>query len=109
MSITFDDFAKLEIRIGTIEAVELVDGADRLLKLTVNVGEETPRQILSGIREFITEPENLVGKQCPFVLNLEPRMIRGLESQGMIMAGGEGEVFTLLHPGQPVSPGTLVR
>lgn len=109
MSITFDDFAKLEIRIGTIEAVELVEGADKLLKLTVDVGEAQPRQILSGIREFVAEPEALVGKQCPFLLNLEPRVIRGLESQGMIMAGGEGDVFTLLHPDKIVEPGTIVR
>lgn len=109
MSITFDDFAKLEIKIGTIEAVELVEGADRLLKLTVNVGEEQPRQILSGIREFITDPQSLVGKQCPFLLNLEPRVIRGLESQGMILAGGEGDVFALLHPSCPVAAGMSIR
>ena len=61
--ITYDDFAKLEIKIGTILEAEIVPDADRLLKLTVDVGEETPRQIVSGIREFFPEAEVLVGKQ----------------------------------------------
>lgn len=109
MSISYEDFAKLEIRIGTIEMVELVEGADRLLKLTVDCGEESKRQIISGIREFFAEPQELVGKQCPFLVNLEPRTIRGLESQGMILAGGEGDTFALLHPDKQVSPGTPVH
>jgi methionyl-tRNA synthetase len=109
MSIAYEDFAKLDIRIGTIETVELVEGADRLLRLTVTVGEETPRQIISGIREFFPDPQALVGMQCPFLINLEPRTIRGLESQGMILAGGEGDVFTLLHPATVVPPGTIIH
>jgi methionyl-tRNA synthetase len=107
--ITFEDFSKLEIKIGTIVAVEVVPDADKLFKLTVDVGEEAPRQILSGIREFFTGPEALVGRQCPFVTNLAPRTIRGLESQGMILAGGNNETFTLLSPTTPVPPGTLVH
>lgn len=109
MSISYEDFAKLEIRIGTIETVELVEGADRLLKLTVEVGEGAKRQIISGIREYFADPQDLVGKQCPFLLNLEPRTIRGLESQGMILAGGGGEIFILLHPSVTVPPGTQVH
>jgi methionine--tRNA ligase beta chain len=109
MSISYEDFAKLEIRIGTIEAVELVEGADRLLKLTVEVGEESKRQIISGIREYVADPQDLVGRQCPFLVNLESRTIRGLESQGMILAGGEGETFTLLYPSVMVTPGTQIH
>jgi len=109
MSISYEDFAKLEIRVGTIVTVETVEGADRLLKLTVNLGEEQPRQIVSGIREFFSDAQELVGKQCPFLVNLESRTIRGLESQGMILAGGEGNTFTLLHPGEPVPPGTPIH
>lgn len=109
MPISYEDFAKLDIRIGTILAVELVEGADRLLNLSVDLGEEAPRQIISGIREFFAEPQTLVGKQCPFLINLEPRTIRGFESQGMILAGGEGETFTLLHPGVSVSSGTPIH
>ena len=107
--INYDDFAKLEIKIGTIKSVVIVEDADRLLKLTVDVGEEEDRQIVSGIREFFAEPEVLVGRQCPFLTNLEPRTIKGLESQGMIMAGGDGETFTLLHPDNEVPAGTLIN
>jgi methionine--tRNA ligase beta chain len=109
MSISYPEFAKLEIRIGTILSAEIVEGADKLLKLMVEVGEETPRQIVSGIREFFPDAQALVGRQCPFLVNLEPRTIRGLESQGMILAGGEGESFTLLHPNREVPPGTQIH
>ncbi len=107
--ISYEDFAKLEIKIGTITAVEMVEGADRLLKLTVDVAEEEPRQIVSGIREYFEDINELVGKQCPFLINLEPRTIRGLESQGMILAVGDNDEFTLLHPGSEVSSGSLVQ
>ncbi len=109
MEINYEDFAKLEIKIGTIKEVEVVEGADRLLKLTVDIGEEAPRQIVSGIREYFDNIEDLVGKQCPFLVNLEARTIRGLESQGMILAGGVDDVFTLLHPGVVVPPGTPIK
>ncbi len=107
--ISYDDFAKLEITIGTITAVEIVEGADKLLKLTVDTGEESPRQIISGIREFFDDPQVLVGKQCPFLTNLEPRVIRGLESQGMILAASSEDTFALLNPHQPLPNGTLVK
>ncbi|OGG61392.1 hypothetical protein A3C87_00185 [Candidatus Kaiserbacteria bacterium RIFCSPHIGHO2_02_FULL_49_34] len=108
-TITYDDFAKLNIRIGTIRSVELIEGADKLLKLMVDVGEETPRQILSGIRMFFTDPQELVGKQCPFLINLAPRTIRGLESNGMILAAGDAETFSLLHPTKILPHGTEVH
>jgi methionyl-tRNA synthetase len=108
-TITFDEFKRLEIKIGTIEAVEVVADADTLLKLTVNVGEETPRQIISGIRRYFEDPQSLVGRQCPFLVNLAPRQIRGLESQGMILACGDDEHFSLLHPALPLPPGMVVR
>ena len=107
--ISYKDFIKLDIRLGTITAVEIVEDADKLLKLTVDLGEESSRQIVSGIREFFADPQSLVGKQSQFLANLEPRKIRGLESQGMILAAGDGESFTLLHPDQPQAPGTEVR
>ena len=109
MIINYEHFAALDIRIGTIVSAELVPDADRLLKLMVDCGEEQHRQIVSGIRDFFPEPEVLVGKQCPFLINLEPRTIRGLESQGMILAGGESDDFALLHPGQEVPPGTAIK
>jgi methionyl-tRNA synthetase len=107
--INYDDFAKLHIGIGTILSVEIVEGADKLLKLAVEVGEETPRQILSGIREYFDDPQALVGKQFPFVLNLAPRVIRGFESQGMILAASHESKLALLAPTIVVPPGTKVK
>lgn len=107
--IHYDDFAKLEIRIGTIMEVQIVPETDKLLRLMVDVGEETPRQIISGIHEFFADPQILVGQQCPFLVNLEPRVIRGLESQGMILAASAGDAFSLLSPSTTLPPGTVVR
>ncbi len=107
--ITYDDFAKLDIVIGTITHVEIIEGADKLLKLLVDVGEEKPRQILSGIREYILDIQSLVGKQCPFLVNLEPRTIRGFESQGMILAPSNNDAFALLHPSRSLNSGSSVK
>lgn len=109
MNINYEDFAKLEIKIGTIVSAEIVPEADKLIKLMVDLGEEEPRQIVSGIREYFPEPEVLVGKQSPFVTNLEPRTIRGYESNGMIMASNTDEVFAILSPDKPLPPGNLVH
>lgn len=106
--IAYEDFAKLDIALGTIIEVAIVEDADKLLKLTVDIGEETPRQIISGIREFFEDPQELVGKQCPFLVNLQPRVIRGLESQGMILALGREE-FALLHPSIQLRAGSRVN
>lgn len=113
--ISYDDFAKLEIKIGTIISVEIVEGADKLLRLLVDVGEKDaegnvmPRQIISGIRTYFEDPQTLVGRQCPFLTNLEPRTIRGFESQGMILAASTDESFALLHPHVPLIPGAKVK
>lgn len=104
--ISFEQFAAVEIKLGTIMAVEVVENADKLLKLTVDLGEEQPRQIVSGIREFFEDEQTLVGTQCPFIANLAPRKIKGLESQGMILAGEEGGVFALLNPSNQLPAGT---
>lgn len=107
--ISYPDFAKLEIKIGTIIAVTVVPDADKLLCLKVDVGEENPRQIVSGIREFFADETELIGRQCPFLTNLTPRTIRGLESQGMILACGNEATFSLLHPNNKLPNGTLVH
>ena len=114
--ISYDDFAKLDIRIGTITTVEVVEGADKLLKLAVDFAEISEdgtsllRQIVSGIRTFFEDPQVLVGMQCPFLVNLEPRVIRGFESQGMILAASTPEgVFSLLHPGTTLPAGTRIK
>lgn len=107
--ITYDDFARVEMRIGEIKAVEVVEDADRLLKLTVDLGEEAPRQIVSGIRAYFPDLEVLVGKKCPFVANLEPRTIRGLESNGMIMAAHtDADQFSLLEVASEIPAGTKI-
>ncbi len=106
MAILFDDFKKLEIRIGKIVLAEKVADADKLLKLQVDFGDEK-RQIVSGIAQFYT-PEDLVGKLCPFITNLEPRTFRGVESQGMIMAVAMDGKAILLHPDKDVPPGSTV-
>ena len=111
--ISIDDFHKLEIKIGQILSAEKVLDADKLLKLSVDFGEESPRQIISGISVYFPEPTTLVGKKCAFAANLEPRTIRGLESQSMILAvnGGDGDsqFFSLLETGKDVLPGSTVK
>lgn len=106
--ITFDDFKKIEIKLGTIVGAEIVPDADKLLKLSIDFGTET-RQVVSGIRMYYPDPNALLGKQIPVLTNLEPRTIKGLESNGMIVAAGDAENFTLLESTQSVANGTEVR
>lgn len=112
-TITIDDFHKLDIKIGHILSAEKIVDADKLLKLSVDFGEENPRQIVSGIATYFSDPQSLVGKKCAFAANLEPRVIRGLESRGMILAvsGGENEskFFSLLETSNDVLPGSSVK
>lgn len=107
--INIDDFKKVEIKIGEILSAEKVEGTDKLIKFSVNVGEEAPRTILSGIALHFPDPQVLVGKKFPFITNLEPRIIRGHESNGMIMAvsAGEGN-FSLLESGAHIAPGSRI-
>ena len=110
--ISYDDFAKLDIRIGTIVAAELVPETDKLIKCTVDFGEPPAgggtRTIVSGIAEW-RSPEDLVGKQCPYIVNLAPRVLRGVESQGMLLAAGLTEGIALLHPDIEVPRGSRLR
>ena len=128
--VSYDEFKKMDMRIGTIRAVEPVEGTDKLLKCQIDFGETEEvqleegvgeisanpvqksvlRQIVSGIREYFPEYEKLVGKQVLYIVNLEPRTIRGIESHGMLMAvdGKDGKpVF--LTPEDEVNPGAKVR
>ena len=102
---TIDEFKNIEMRVGKILSAERVEKSDKLLRLSVDFNEEAPRVILSGIAEYYA-PDDLVGKLCPFVTNLPPRSMMGLESNGMILAvktddGGA----VLLHPDKEVIPG----
>jgi methionine--tRNA ligase beta chain len=111
--ITFDEFKKMEIKIGQILSAEKVPETDKLLKLSVDFAEGTLRQIISGISAYFPDLQTLVGKKCAFVTNLEPRTIRGLESNGMILAvSGENagdSFFSLLETTPDVLPGSAVK
>ena len=107
--ITYDDFSKMDIRIGTIVSAEKVEGADKLLRLEVEIGEEKPRQLVAGIAQHVADISALVGKQIPILANLESRMLRGVESQGMILAASDEDGIVLLHPVRPLTPGSKVK
>lgn len=102
----FDDFAKLEIRIGTIVEAKRVPATDRLLKIIVDVGNEK-RQVIAGFGHKHS-PKDLVGKQVPFVLNIEKAVIRGVESNGIFMAIDD-ENATLLVPQNSVPNGSKIK
>jgi methionyl-tRNA synthetase len=105
--ITIDEFSKIEVQVGTVISAERVPETDKLLRLVVDFAEESgPRQIVSGINMYVNDPEDLVGRQLAFVTNLEPRTIKGLESNGMLFAVGNGDTFAFLSPDRHVPPGT---
>ena len=107
LRITIDEFDKIEIKIGTVRNAERVPETDKLVRLAVDFNEERGlRQIVSGIAAYVSEPESLCGRQLAFVTNLEPRTIRGLESDGMLFAVGSDESFAFLIPDRDVPPGT---
>jgi len=132
--VTYDDFKKVEIRAGRILSAEKIPDTDKLLKLMVDFGETEevkdltqavdvagsiqaknkivpkPRQIVSGISGYFPDPSVLVGKTCMFVTNLEPRNIKGFESNGMLFAlSTEQGGFSLLEPNSSIPPGTLAK
>ena len=106
--ITYDDFAKLDIRIGLVVAAESVPETDKLIKCTVDFGEFGTRAIVSGVAEW-KKPEDLIGRQLPYIVNLAPRVIRGVESQGMLLALSDAEGLSLLIPERSVEKGTRAR
>lgn len=112
--INYDDFQKLDIRIGTILEAEKVEGADKLLKLVVDLGNPAgtgqveKRTLIAGIAEDY-KPEDIIGKQIPILTNLEPKIIKGIESKGMILAVDIDGKATLLHPDKKVANGSKIR
>ncbi len=105
--ITFNDFNKLDIRIGTIIEAEPVPETDKLLKLTIDLGEEK-RTLVAGIAETY-KPKDIKGKQIPILINLEPKTIRGIESQGMILAVDIDGKAVLMHPDKKTANGANIR
>lgn len=133
--ISFDDFKKVEITVGKILSAEKIPDTDKLLKLSVDFGSKVQprvgfvqdetgfedrqpvlesvrdvRQIISGIALYFPDIQVLIGKKCMFVTNLEPRVIRGLESNGMLFAvSTEDGRFSLLEPSEDIPPGTIAK
>jgi methionyl-tRNA synthetase len=106
--IQYDDFAKLDIRIGEVVAAEMVPDADKLIKCTVRFGDLGERTIVSGIAEW-KRPEELVGKKFPYVVNLAPRVLRGVESQGMLLAASDEDGVALLVPERDIAAGVRLK
>ncbi len=104
---TIDDLAKLDIRVGTIEAVDDVEGSKKLVKLTVNLGDQT-RTILAGMKQEREDLTEIIGKQALFVVNLAPRKMAGVMSEGMLFDLGyeDGVIPALATPERPVPNGT---
>ena len=105
--ITFNDFKKIKIRTGKILSAEEVPGAEKLIKINVDLGKEK-KQIVAGILEFYN-PNELKGKIVPVIVNLEPRKIRGIKSEGMILLANKNKEFVLLHPEKEVPPGCEIE
>jgi len=106
--ISYEEFSKVELRVGTILLAEKVEGADRLYKLTVDIGNGEKRILAAGIAKFYTQ-EELVGRQAVVVANIAPRTIRGIASQGMILAADSGEAVVILSPDKKVPEGSIVK
>jgi len=109
-TVSIDDFAKLDLRIGKVTACEFVEGSDKLLRFVLDAGSLGTRQIFSGIRAAYAEPEKLVGRNVVFIANLAPRKMRFGLSEGMILSAGDGgsDLF-LLDADQGAAPGATVR
>jgi methionyl-tRNA synthetase len=106
--ITFDDFMKVEIRVGKVLTAVALPKMKKLLHLSVDLGEAQPRSIVAGIALAYT-PEQIVGKQVLVVANLAPRKVGGVESQGMILAAGDETIVGLSSLDRDAPPGTRVR
>jgi methionine--tRNA ligase beta chain len=105
--ITYDDFIKLDIRTGKVVTAEKVAGADKLLMLQIDLGTEI-RQVVAGIAQQYA-PEQLIGKDMVLLANLEPRKIRGVESNGMILAATVDGAPVILTTEKPVPAGSTVK
>ncbi|GMR18943.1 MAG: hypothetical protein BMS9Abin34_065 [Patescibacteria group bacterium] len=108
MAVPFSDFKKLDLRVGRVLAVEDVEELDKIYKLTVDVGEEKPRTILAGVKEFL-KPQDLESKNIVVVANLEPKEVRGILSEGMLLAAEVDGKPTLISPESEVDPGTPIH
>ena len=104
--IDFKDFQKLEIKIAKVLEAERIKGSDKLIKLKIDLGQEN-RQIIAGIGKFYT-PEEMIGKEIVVLTNLEPRVLMGNESRGMLLAANKDGEPILLMPDKEVPAGTKI-
>jgi methionine--tRNA ligase beta chain len=105
--INFEEFQKIDLRVGKIVESERVEGSEKLLKLKVDLGVEK-RQIVAGIGKFY-QPEDLIGREIVVVVNLEPKILKGIESQGMLLAADFEGKPVLLRPDAEVPAGTKIH
>ncbi len=105
--IGIEDFAKVQLRIGKIVSAERVEKSEKLIKLSVDIGTET-RQVVAGIGKHYS-PEQLLDKQIVIVANLKPAKLMGVESQGMLLAAGSGDVLSVVTPDREIKPGAKVK
>ncbi len=106
--ITIDDFLRIDLRVGTIRKAEPHPNADRLVVLSVDIGEEQERHLVAGIRASYA-PETLVGRQVVVVANLKPVVLRGVESRGMLLAASDAAGIHLITPDAATTPGSRVK
>ncbi len=106
--ISFNEFMKIDLRVGVVKSVERVKGSEKLYKVIVDLGELGERQLIAGITKWY-KPEELIGKYIIVVANLEPKKIFGEMSEGMLLAADQGGEPILLTTVKPVKPGTRVR
>lgn len=111
--ISFEDFSRIDLRVATVTAAQQHPNADRLLRLQLDDGSGSPRQVCAGIKAWY-DPDTLVGRQVVVVANLAPRKLRGEMSEGMVLAAtvrddsGEGEDVVLVVLDRPIAPGSTV-
>jgi methionyl-tRNA synthetase len=105
--ISYERFQELDLRVGRVLDADRVEGADKLLKLTVDLGEEQPRTLVAGVAQQFG-PRELIGQNVVVVANLEPATIHGVQSQGMILAAGEKEPVALIVADRDCQPGEKV-
>ena len=105
--ITFDDFKKLELKVGRVVEAARVEGSEKLLKLTVDIGAEQ-RQIIAGVG-LVYSPEDMANRDIVIVANLEPRKLIGQLSQGMLLAADSEGGPVLLMPDREVPPGSAIK
>ena len=106
--LSINEFKRLALRVGVVTAAEDHPNADRLLVLTVDIGDGSPRQLVAGIKGSY-QAADLIGKHVVVVANMKPAKLRGVESQGMVLAASEGDTMVLVSPERPIRPGSTVK